>query len=151
MYEAMTIVHCSGLQYTPGLTMVHQTTPMLEVLVRGWCRGLCVRTGWRWWVGTRRLLHCSTSRGAASNTPSTVRPLPHSRTALAWPGLGWISHIFPGLHKTFNFFLLQKNVPRPQATIIMVQCCSCASNSGTGTLAMRNEGAYRRKHYSDQP
>ena len=28
MYEAMTIVHCSGLQYTPGLTMVHQTTPM---------------------------------------------------------------------------------------------------------------------------
>ena len=146
----MTIVHCSGLQYTPGLTMVHQTTPMLEVLVRGWCRGLCVRTGCRWWVAPG---DCSTAPPPGAPPPtlplhSTVRPLPHTRTARAWPGLGWISHIFPGLHKTFNFFLLQKKSPGPQATIIMVQCCSCAGNSGTGTLVMRNEGAYRRKHYS---
>lgn len=86
--------------------------------------------------------------------PPPTLPLqldPSLTPAPPWPGLGWISHIFPGLHKTFNFFLLQKKSPGPQATIIMVQCCSCAGNSGTGTLVMRNEGAYRRKHYSDQP
>ena len=76
---------------------------------------------------------------------------PSLAPAPPWPSLVRISHIFPGLHKTFNFFLLQKKSPGPQAAIIMVQCCSCAGNSGTGTLVMRNEGAYRRKHYSDQP
>ena len=140
----MTIVHCSGLQYTPGLTMVHQTTNMLEALLPAVVH---VGTGWGWWVDTRRLPHLPRRR--LQTLP--VQLDPSLTPAPPWPSLVRISHIFPGLHKTFNFFLLQKKSPGPQAAIIMVQCCSCAGNSGTGTLVMRNEGAYRRKHYSDQP
>ena len=144
----MTIVHCSGLQYTPGLTMVHQTTNMLEALLPAVVH---VRTGWGWgwWmVGG----HQETAPPPAAPPPTLPVQLDPSLTpAPPWPSLVRISHIFPGLHKTFNFFLLQKKSPGPQAAIIMVQCCSCAGNSGTGTLVMRNEGAYRRKHYSGQP
>ena len=74
----MTIVHCSGLQYTPGLTMVHQTTNMLEALLPAVVH---VGTGWGWWVDTRRLLHLPRRR--LQHSLCTVRPLPRTRPALA--------------------------------------------------------------------